>query len=285
MNDRVVNVPKFKFSKGAAGAVVIAIIAIILFFCSVTTIQSGTVGVISTLGKVNDEPMQPGFHFIMPFITNVTKIDVKTQKIEADCTAASRDLQTIGTKVAINFTINAGTAPNLYRTVGTNYQDNIIMPAIQEAVKSVTARFSAEELISKRQDVSSTIAKELSEKIGKYGLTIELFNILNLDFSAEFNKAIEAKQTAQQEALKAEQDLNRVKIEAQQKLEQAKAEADATRARADADAYAIQKMQEQLAKNPQYIDYYKLQKWDGKLPTVEGSSSPIIDMRDYASSK
>jgi len=285
MNERVVNVPNFKFSKKAAGFVILAIVAIILLFCSTTTIQSGNVGVVSTFSAVKDEPMQPGLHFIVPFITTVTKMDVKTQKIEADCIAASKDLQTIATKVSINFTVNSSTAPHLYRTVGVDYQETIIKPAIQEAVKSVTARFSAEELISKRQEASSTISKELSEKIGKYGLTIELFNILNLEFSAEFNKAIEAKQTAQQEALKAEQDLNRVKIEAQQKLEQAKADADATRAKADADAYAILKMQEQLAKNPQYIEYYKLQKWDGKLPTVEGSASPIIDMRDSASSK
>ena len=282
MNDRVINVPKIKFPKKVISLIIVAIIALIVLFCSTVTIQSGTVGVVSRFGAAQDNPLQPGFHFIIPFITTVHKMDVKTQKIEADCTAASKDLQTIATKVAINFKIDSATAPNLYRSVNINYQDTIIRPAIQEAVKSVTARFSAEELISKRQDASTTIAQELSEKISKYGITIELFNILNLDFSEEFNKAIEAKQTAQQAALKAEQDLTRVKIEAQQKLEQAKAEADATRATADAEAYAIQKMQEQLAKDPRYIDYYKLQKWDGKLPQVEGSSTPIIDMRDSA---
>ena len=273
--------------KWTTGAVVrlLVIIAIALFllivvFNSVVVIQSGTVGVVSTLGAVQDQPLRQGLHFKMPFLQNVEKINVKTLLLEADCSAASKDLQTISSRVALNFHVAIDTAPQLLKGVGTTYQSVIIAPAIQESVKAGTAKFSAEELITKRQEVSSSIRDELTTRLQGHGIVVDTFNITNLDFSQAFNASIEAKQIAQQDALRAEQELNKVKIEAQQQVEKAKAEADATRARADAEAYAIQKVQEQLAKNPAYIDYKKIEKWDGKLPQVQGSSSPIIDLRE-----
>lgn len=260
-----------------AGVAVFAVLLIAAL--SFTIVPSGTVGVVATMGAVRENVMTEGLHIKAPFITQVIKMNVRTQKVEADCAAASKDLQTITTKVAINYRVNAGTAATLYKTVGRLYEDTLIVPAIQESVKAVIARFSAEELITKRQEVSVAISEELSDKISSYGFTIEIFNILNLDFSAEFNAAIEAKQTAQQSALKAEQDLNRIKIEAQQKVEQAKAEAEATRAKADAEAYAIQKIQEELAKSDAYANYQKIQKWNGELPQVQGDSNAIVDLR------
>jgi regulator of protease activity HflC (stomatin/prohibitin superfamily) len=264
------------------GLIILALI--IVGTSSFVVIDSGTVGVVSVFGAIRDEPLQKGLHFITPFITKVTKVDVKTQKVESAPAAASRDLQTINSTIAVNYYVNALSAPKLISSVGLDYENKIIVPAIQEAVKAVVAQYSAEELITKRQLVSDGIKEQLTEKIGSYGLVIEIFNITNLEFSEAFNAAIEAKQTAQQAALKAQQDLNRIKIEAEQKVVNAQAEADATKARAEAEAYAIEIIQKQLAQAEAYLEYQKIEKWDGRLPQVMGDGSPIIDMRDYTDS-
>ncbi len=259
---------------------IVLLLVLITAFSSITTISSGTVGVVSVFGAVKDEPIYEGLHTVVPFITSVTKMNTKTQKVEAVCAAASKDLQNISTTIVVNYHVVDSSAPVLYRTVGYGYQDIIIVPAIQESVKAVTAQYSAEELITKRQLVSTGISEKLTEKIGSYGLVIEVFNITDLSFSDSFNAAIEAKQTAQQEALKAEQDLNRIKIEAEQKVVNAQAEADAMMAQADAEAYSIEVIQNQLAQSEAYLEYQKIQKWDGQLPQVMGDGvNPIIDFR------
>lgn len=256
----------------------IIILLLILIFSSFVTVGSGNVGVVTRMGAVQPNALGEGFSLKIPLITNVIQMSVRTQKAEADCTAASRDLQTITAKVAVNYHVLKESATMLYKNVGAAYEPIVIMPTIQESVKKCTAQYSAEELITRRQDLSDQIKSELSERLLGYGIYIDAMNILDLNFSEEFNKAIEAKQTAQQNALKAEQDLNRIKVEAQQKVEQAKAEAEAIKAKADADAYAIQKLQEQLAKDPLYIHYAQIQKWDGKLPIVTGSDGNILDI-------
>jgi regulator of protease activity HflC (stomatin/prohibitin superfamily) len=261
-------------------AAIILVLVIIVAMSSFTTIASGTVGVVSVFGAVKEEPLYEGLHFVTPFITTVTKMDTRTQAVEAVCAAASKDLQTISTTIVVNYRVTESTAPSLYANVGRDFENVIIVPAIQESVKAVVAQYSAEELITKRQVVSTSISDTLSGKIGSNGLIIEIFNITNLEFSAAFNAAIEAKQTAQQEALKAQQDLNRIKIEAEQKVVNAQAQADATKAQAEAEAYAIQIIQEQLSQSEAYLEYQKIQKWDGQLPQVMGEGNPIIDMRE-----
>ena len=136
---------------------------------------------------------------------------------------------------------------------------------IQGNQLTVTAQYTAEELITKRQEVGSQIMEALGEKIGTYGITVEIFNIVNFDFSAEFNAAVEAKQTAQQNALKAEQDLSRIEIEAKQKVTQAEAEAE-----------SIKLIQNALKASPDYVEYIKWSKWNGELPTVMGDSDLML---------
>jgi regulator of protease activity HflC (stomatin/prohibitin superfamily) len=279
METQTINRPSPKRVRRFVIIGLVIVFLIVLAMSTVTTIASGTVGVVSIFGAVRQEPLYEGLHIVVPFITNVTKMDTRTQKAEANCAAASKDLQTISTTIVVNYRVTEATAPQLYANVGREFENVIIVPAIQESVKAVVAQYSAEELITKRQLVSTSISEKLSEKIGSYGIVIEIFNITNLEFSDAFNAAIEAKQTAQQEALKAEQDLNRIKIEAEQKVVNAKAEADATRAQADAQAYSIEVIQRQLAQSEAYLEYQKIQKWDGKLPQVQGDSSPIIDVR------
>ena len=271
----------FKFNGKAVGSVVVAVIVLMVFISSLTVVQSGTVGVVSRFGAVQPNVLQPGIHFVIPFITTVYKTNIQTLKVEALAVAASKDLQSITTNVAVNYHVTPQSAAKLYTEVGTAYETTIIVPMIQETMKAIIAQYSAEQLVTLRQDCSIKIKDELAAKIAVYGLLLDEFNIMNLECSSEFNAAIEAKQTAAQNTLKAQQELERVKVEAQQKVAQADAEALATRARADAEAYAIQVVQEQLAKQSDgYIEYLKANKWNGVLPMVQGSeASPVLDFR------
>ena len=200
-------------------------------------------------------------------------MDTRIQKIEADAFAASKDLQTVTSKIAVNFSINPQQAGDLYKEVGVNFKSVIIEPAVQEVVKMATAQYTAEELIAKRGEVSAKMTQFLAEKISKKGIIINDFNVLNFEFSQDFNKAIEQKQIAQQQALKAGQDLERIRIEAEQKIVQAKAEAESLKLQKQeitSEMLELRKIEAQLK---------AIEKWDGKLPQYSGGSAiPFIDV-------
>lgn len=256
--------------KHIALIIVVALI-VVLILSSVTVVQAGHTGVIVTMGAVEDSYFTEGFHMKLPFVQNVVQISNQTKKAIADGSAASRDLQTVSYSVEVNYKVANESSAKLYRNVGLDYELTIIQPAIQEAVKAITAQYTAEELITQRAAVGEGIKDALQEKILPYGLMVEVFNIVNFDFSEEFNRAVEAKQTAQQNALKAQQDLERIEIEAKQKVTQAQAEAD-----------SINLIQETLKTSPEYIEYIKWGKWNGELPKVmtDAGSDLMLDIGD-----
>lgn len=246
---------------------ILAILVLVVLFSSFTVVGAGNTGVVVTLGAVSDKVLSEGLHFKAPMIQQVVQINNRTQKIETEGSASSKDLQVITYLVAVNYRVDHKSSASLFKNIGVNYENVIITPAIQESIKAVTAQYTAEELITRRQEVSTQIKDALSEKIGEYGIAVEIFNIINFDFSEEFNAAVEAKQTAQQNALKAEQDLARIEIEAEQKVTQSEAE-----------AKSIKLIQEALTASPDYVEYIKWNKWDGKLPTVMGDGDYILDI-------
>ena len=245
----------------------IILVAIILIASTFTVVGAGNTGVVVTLGAVSDKVLSEGLHVRIPFVQQIVQINNRTQKIETDGAASSKDLQVITYLVAVNYRVDNSSSASLFKNIGNNYESVIITPAIQESIKAVTAQYTAEELITRRQEVSTQIKDTLSEKIGEQGISVEIFNIINFDFSEEFNAAVEAKQTAQQNALKAEQDLARIEIEAKQKVTQAEAEAE-----------SIKLIQNALTASPDYVEYIKWSKWDGKLPTVMGDGDYILDI-------
>ena len=255
---------------GAVCALVLIAVASSCF----TVVKAGHTGVVMTFGAVEDKVMSEGLNFKIPFIQSVVQMNNRTQKTETEGTASSKDLQIISYVVAVNYHFNDSSSASLYQNVGMYYGSVVIVPAIQESIKAVTAQYTAEELITKRQAVGDQIKSALSEKINQYGINVEIFNIVNFDFSDEFNAAVEAKQTAQQNALKAEQDLARIEVEAKQKITQAEAE-----------AQSIKLIQDALAKSPDYVEYIKWNKWDGKLPTVMGDNGVLLNMDDVAGNK
>ncbi len=256
---KVVN-PKAKTVKNIVIGVIIALVAIIILSNSFTTVRAGHSGVIVTFGEVSERVLSEGLHFKIPFAQNIVLVDNRVQKAEAVCSAASKDLQTVSSTVAVNYKVLNSYSASVYKNIGLDYEAIIITPAIQECVKAVTAKFTAEELITNRQSIGDQMMELLKNKVSAYGIEIQIFNITTFDFTAEYNAAIEAKQTAQQNALKAEQDLQRIKVEAEQKIVQAQAEAE---------AYKL-KSQELT---PEILMSKYIEKWDGELPTVVSGDS------------
>lgn len=256
------------FKKKAKRIIITAVVLTVLIILGLNSckmIPAGHTGVVTKFGAVNDNVMQEGINFKAPFITKVINVDNRVVRTDVDVAGASKDLQTVSSTISVNYRVNPSSSAKLYKNVGKKYEDTIVRPAVQETTKAVIAKFTAEELITNRQTVGENMKTALAEKITPYGMDIEEFNIINLDFSEEFNKAIEAKQTAQQEALKAEQDLQRVKVEAEQKVVQAQAEAE------------TYKLQNQEITDKTLVLKY-LEKWDGKLPTVSTEGSQMFDI-------
>ena len=229
--------------------------------------DAGEVGVVTSFGAVN-RVANPGVVIKIPLVEWVTPMDTRTQKDQVDAKSASKDLQTVTSTIAINYNLDGARAKDVYQNIGTNYQDKIVSPAIQDTFKSVTAQYTAEELITKREEVRSSAEKQLKDKLAVFDIVVNNFNIVNFDFSPEFNAAIEAKQVAQQSVETAKQNLEKIKVEAEQALAQAQGQADAQKALANTGSLS-----------PEYLQYLALTKWDGKLPTYSGGTIPFVNIK------
>jgi len=253
-----------KIKKSVSTFIVIFVLIVILFG-SVGTIGAGERGVLLQFGAVKDKVFEEGLYFKIPFVHKVVTMDVRMQKDEVPASASSKDLQIITSKVAINYHLSPSEVNSVWQNVGKDYNSRIIAPSIQEAVKAVTARFTAEELIIKREDVKDQIKINLAERLIKNNIIVDDINITSFDFSPAFNEAIEAKVTAEQLKLKAERDLERIMIEADQRVVEAEGKAKAIRTEAQA-----------LTANPQVVELRWIEKWDGKTPAYWGGASPFI---------
>lgn len=251
---------------------ILGFIILVLLFGSFGTISAGNVGVKTRFGKVLGT-IPPGLYFKMPFVEGVTQMDVQTQKDQTDATAASNDLQNVTASVAINYHVENQDAATIFSNIGADYADRVISPAIQESIKSVTANYTAEQLVTEREKVRDEILALLTTKLQVYGVQTDSLNIVNFAFSGTFNDAIEAKVTAQQNALAAQNKLEQVKYEAEQTVTSAKAQAEAIQIQAQA-------IQQQGGAN--YVQLQAVQKWDGHLPTqmIPGSSVPFLNLKN-----
>lgn len=242
---------------------------------AVTTIEAGTRGVLKTFGEITGV-LDEGLHFRMPFITSVTVVEVRTQRYESNSSAASRDLQTVTTQVVINYRPDAAQVDRLVREIGVDYERRVVDPAIQEAIKAATARFTAEELITRRPEVSDLILSVLSERLMPRGVIVENVSITDFNFSPEFARAIEAKQVAEQDALRAARELERARIEAQQQVARAEAEAKARLEIARAEAESLRLLGEVVS--PQLLQLRFIERWDGILPRFVGGDNGLLTM-------
>ncbi|MBI5201731.1 MAG: prohibitin family protein [Elusimicrobia bacterium] len=248
---------------------------------SVVIVPAGHRGVVfNTISGVRAVPLGEGINFVLPIVEQVTFMDIRVQKDTYDASAASKDMQVVHTKVALNFHPSPDSIPKIYQGVGIDFSERLIHPAVQEAVKATTARFTAEELIARREEVKTEIKTLVEKQVHPYGILVDEVYITDFDFSHAFAESIETKQIAEQQALKAKRDLDRIKIEADQKIASARAEAESLR------------MQKE-AITPQLIELRKVEmqklaidKWDGKLPTImmsgQGGATPLLDLRNLS---
>lgn len=250
--------------KNVIGIISGIILVLFLFVCSFTTIRSGEVGIRVRFGKVIDKSTSEGVNFKIPFIEKIEKMNVKVQKVEVQTSSSSKDLQEVDMSLAVNYRIDNKKAVYLYKTVGKGYEQVVLEPAIEESIKAVTSKYTAEELITTRSEVSAKCMEELSKKVEKYGLDVSDFNITNFSFSEEFDKAIEEKQIAEQKVLTAKQELEKEKIEAEKKI-----------VKAEAEKKANELKEKSLTDN--IIKEKFIEKWNGELPKVT-SDSNIFDV-------
>ena len=271
--------PDGKPKKNFTGKCIGIGVAALLFISSCTIVPAGHTGVILTLGKVSDSSFSEGFHLKIPIIQSVESVSNKIQVYEISASAVSKDLQTVSSNVAVNYRLVSDKSGDMYRNVGMDYQTVLIAPVVQECMKSVTAKYTAEEMITERASVGDEVKTSLDSKLNSYGIFIEKFNIVNFDFSEEFNNAIEAKQVAEQNLLKTEteqkQAITVAEAQAKQKVIAAEAEADAILAKAEANAEANRMIEASLS--DKVIAYEQIEKWDGVMPkVVSGDSNGML---------
>ena len=234
---------------------IIILFTIITLLLSFTTIKSGEVGLKVRFGKIVDSSLQEGLNLKIPYIEKIKKVNIKVQKVELTTESSTKDLQTITTILAVNYKVQKKQAVNLYKNVGSTYQETVLIPAIQESIKAVMSQYTAEQTITMRNEVSDNCLKEIDEKMSKYGISIEDFNIIDLNFSEAYSQAIEEKQVAEQKVLTAQQELEKSKVEAEKKI----VEANATKQAND--------LLRQTLTN-EVLEQKFIEKWDGKLPTT-----------------
>jgi len=277
--------PKINVNVGKAKVVAIGIIGLIVIGviagAAVTIVDAGHRGVLLHWNAVDTSiaPLDEGLHFVVPFADSVIQMEVRTMKFIKATSSASKDLQTVSTEVTVNYHPSVESIHHLYKEVGLDYENRIIQPAIEEVVKQVTANYNAEELITKRPLVKSDIEVEIGNRLSEYNIQTDVVSITDFQFSSLFAQAIESKVEAEQKAFKAENDLRRIQVEALQSEAIAQGIAKANIAQAEGEALAIRIITQALASNPWYLEWLKIQAWDGVLPLVVGQDgTPFIQI-------
>jgi regulator of protease activity HflC (stomatin/prohibitin superfamily) len=266
---------------------VLAFFALLTILLSVYTVPAGSVAVVTHFGAAV-RVSQPGLNWKIPFVEGRTNMSIRTQKDEVDAGAASKDLQQVTSTIAVNYHLDGVHAMDVYKTLGTKYQDIVISPATQNVFKSITAQYTAEELITKRNEVRLAAEKALGDQLAPYYVIVDNFNITNFDFSQEFNQAIEAKQVANQAVETAKQKLAQAEVDAETAkaaaagvanaaIESARGQSESIRLVAAADADAM-KIKGQAIKD--FPEMLQLQFFD-TLKTANWSLIPYSSVQGY----
>lgn len=258
--------------------IILIILAAVFILKPWVQVGAGERGIVQNFGAVQDVVLNEGIHLKIPFMQEVRLMDVKIQKAMTDAASSSSDLQDVDLAVALNYHVIPEKANLVYQTIGIAFKERIIDPAIQEVMKAVTARYTAEELITKRPAVSSEMKDALTSRLLESNIAVDAFSIISFSFSQTFTDAIEAKQTAEQNALKAKRDLDRIKVEAEQTIAAAKAQAEALRLQKESispDLIELRKIEANLK---------AIEKWNGVLPNVTGAGAvPFIGVNEAKS--
>jgi regulator of protease activity HflC (stomatin/prohibitin superfamily) len=254
---------------------ILGFLGFMLLMSAYFVVDAGERGVILRFGAVN-RVVPEGLHFKVPFIEDIVRMTVRVQKTTTKTEAASQDMQIVQTTMVLNYSLQPDKVGETYKTLGLNQDvsEKIINPGIEESFKAAAARYTAEELISKREALKTQVRDYLRDRLAPFGIMVVELSITDFQFSSEFNKAIESKQTAEQHALRAKRDLDRIRVEAQQKIATAQAEAESLRLQRQVispDLIKLRQIEAQMK---------AIEKWDGKLPNVTGGAVPFIQVED-----
>lgn len=257
------NKEELKKMRKKVGILIIALFIFITFINMFKTIPTGYVGVKTRFGEVQATMLNEGLNIKMPYIERIVLIDCRTQKCEYTMEASSKDLQKIsGIKVAINYNVSQDVANQLYKKVGINYNSIIVEPAIYESIKQGFSQYTAEELITKRNEVAHSIMELLISKMQDQGIMVTALNIVDLSFSAEFDAAIEKKQITEQQTIQAQYELEKAKIDNEKAIANAEAQAKIMEYQNSQITDRTLKLKE-LEMKQAWIN-----KWNGSLPTT-----------------
>ena len=270
------------------GAIIFVVIIVVIMM-AFRTVDTGTVGLLTTFGQVQDKTLGPGMHLVNPISDNIIPMSIQIQKEQQKASAASSDLQDVASTVVVNYHIDQNSAVEIFKTIGLAFPDKIIDPKISEIVKSVSAKYKASQLITEREKVRSQIQTLLSDSLKPYNLLVDGVAITNFEFSPQFTKTIEQTVVAQQELITQQNQLAKVKVDAQQRVAianatktanilQAEGTANATVINANGEAQAIELVNNQIKNSPHYVDYFKIKTWNGKLPVVASNGGNIITL-------
>jgi regulator of protease activity HflC (stomatin/prohibitin superfamily) len=278
-------------NKGIAGAVgvgAIVLTVLLIGLSCIASVPTGHTGVLTTFGRVEDQTLEAGMNFKAPW-QSVVKMDNRVQKQSTDLICFSSDIQEVSLQYTVNYQISSADAMTIYKTIGTDYYNNIIVPNITESVKTAVAKYSAEALVGDRSALSKVIQDDLTTRLATYNIIVVSASIEDMDFTDAFTNAVEAKQVAEQNKLKAQTEAEQRIIEANAAAEikrvEAEAEAEAKKIAAYAEAYEISAKAEaeaeankQIAESltEELIEYKYYETWDGKLPGVVGSDTIIV---------
>jgi regulator of protease activity HflC (stomatin/prohibitin superfamily) len=265
-----------KFKQNLLRVFTAGVLALGLTGC--TQVDAGNLGVVTKWGEIQDVALPEGIHFRMPVQTNIINISMRVQRMEASATASSKDLQVVSTRIVLNYRLDPTQLVKIFRTIGTRLavEHTIIDPALQESLKQATAQYTAEELITRRQQVKETLAESIRVTLAKSDVLVTELSITDFQFDSQYQQAVEAKQVAEQRALTATNDLARIKVEAEQVEARALGEAKAMLAKAEAEAKAQELLRRTIT--PEIVFLRAVEKWDGRQPNVVGEGGAILDL-------
>ena len=250
-------------------AVVVVIAVVFVLGGALGTVGAGQRGVLLRFQAPSADIKEEGLYYKIPFVEQVVLMSTQIQKYTAPANSSSKDLQVVTTEVTLNYQLDAGSVVKIYTDLRQEYEGRIIQPYIQEAGKSTTANYDAEELITQRPKVRDELQNLIAERLKPLGIDVVQLSITDFQFSPAFQDSIEAKVRAVQQALEAENALKRVEFEAQQEI---------TRARAEAEGLRLQKQQitaQLLELRKIEVQRSAVEKWNGVMPSVVTSGGPV----------
>jgi len=250
-------------------AIVISLLVVLIaFFNPLAIVGVGERGVKVTLGKVSPTSYTEGIHFITPFISHIKNMNVKTQKSYVETSVYTKDIQNAQITYVLNYNLQPENAHRMYREVGMNYLETVVTPVVEGTLKDVIGKWNAQDLVANREQATREVLVKLQQHLTPKYVNVTDFQMTAIAYSGVFEKAIENKVTAEQEALRAKNKTVQIQEEAKQKLISAEAEAKSMAIRAHA-----------LTQNKALVEYEAVQKWDGKLPEyLMGNSIPFINL-------